>query len=76
MGRKYLGLHSLDELAMEYAMRSPQDYNSHKFGGDSIEADLLLLHRQMTIRFTEYEVQEAIKKAHQTLKIIAFHPKD
>jgi hypothetical protein len=73
MARKYLELRSLDELAMAYALLARDDYDSQTFAGDAIDIQRAHLKHEMQTRFQPYDAQEAIKRAHETLKIVAFH---
>ncbi len=65
---------TLDELAMEYAMLAPQNYQSRRFSADTIEAKRDGLHHTMCVRFRAYDVQQAIRMAEDTLKLVEFHP--
>lgn len=67
---------TIDEMAMEYAMAAPDDYDSLSFTGDIIEHKQARIKHLMVNRFGAYATQEAIRKASETLRLVNFHPKD
>jgi hypothetical protein len=64
----------LEEMAMEYAMLAPQNYDSETFSGDHIEAEQNRMLHKMHLHFRVYDVQQAIRAAEDTLKLVEFHP--
>lgn len=64
----------LHKLAVQYAMLARPDYTSFSFHGSPLENELVRLKQEMAVRFGEYRTKMAIEQAHDTLKMMNFHP--